>query len=153
MLYWVIAFSWAIVGTIIFWIVLSSKWSKKDPLYEHMLDTIRVLHPNIPGFPGYLDLKFSVLRHAIAFLISAVIIFFVEYRWILTTILFLNLLYAYSSIARYRSRKNYINEVTAGRKESPIKEYLILPVKDSFCTVIHSVVSSLLLYVLFALRP
>lgn len=152
MLYWSISLSWVIIGTLIFWCILSSKWAKLDPLFIRMLDTLRVFNP-IPGHPGYLDLKFTLLRHAVAFLLSAVVIFFVKFEWILWVVLFLNVLYSYSSISRYRFRKQYIEESSKKPGKEAVTDFLAIPVKDSFCAVIFSVICSVLLFALYAIRP
>lgn len=151
-MFWIIALAWGVLGTALFWIALSIKWSKIDPLFQRMFDTFRVFHP-IPGFPGYLDLKFSVLRHTVAFLISAALIFWVPINWISNIVLFLNILYTWMTISRYRVRKRDVDETAMRPNGKATAEIIAIPVKDSFCVVVFSVICTALLYILFAIRP
>lgn len=152
MVYWVIALAWCVGGTFVFWCFLSFKWAKLDPFFVRTLDTFRTLNP-IPGYPRYMDLKFTLLRHAVAFLISAVAIFFVKINFILTLILFLNVLYAYIVISRYRYRKRYLAETAKNSDSEALLSFISIPVKDSFCTVVFSVLCVVILYILYAFRP
>jgi len=152
MLYWVITFSWGIIGAIIFWNILSKKWAKIDPIIVRTLATIRVLNP-IPGDSGYLDLKFTLIRHAVAFLLSSAAVYFIKQRWILTFVLLLNVLYAISTVQRYKYRKNYIHEEAKRPESEALVSIMSIPVKDSFCAVVYSVVCPILLYVLYIIRP
>lgn len=152
MLYWIIVLAWSVIGTLIFWFILSVKWSKLDPLFVRMLDTFRVMNP-IPGYPGYLDLKFTVLRHAIVFIISSTLIFYVKVKFVLSIVLFLNLIYAYSTISRYRFRKQHLRDTARRPNSEATLSFISIPVRDSFCTVVYSVLCVVFLYVLFAIRP
>lgn len=152
MLYWTIVLSWGIIGTIIFWSILSKKWKKINPIYTRMFDSLRAINP-IPGDPGYLDIKFTLVRHAASFLVSSFIIYFVKPKWILTIILMMNVLYAVSVVSRYKYRKRYIQEESMNPESAALISIISIPVKDSFCSVVYSVLCSVLLYVLYALRP
>lgn len=152
MIYWSISLLWGIIGLFIFWGILSAKWAKLDPLFVRMLDKFRLLNP-IPGHPGYMDLKFSLLRHSFVFLVSAVLIFFVKVKFVLTITLTLNVFYAYSTVSRYKYRKRYLQETAREPDSEALVSYLAVPVKDSFCVVVYSVVCAIILYVLYAIRP
>lgn len=151
-MYWVIALSWFIGGTVVFWSVLSSKWNRIDPLFRRFLQTSRIFHP-IPGDPGYLDLKFSVLRHSIVFVISSIVIYFVKIDFVLTVVLFLNILYCLLSVSRYRIRKKDVAETAARPDGQATAEIISIPVKDSFCAVVHALISAVLIWILYAIRP
>lgn len=151
-MYWAITFSWFIVGTVVFWSVLSNKWNKIDPLFRKVLQTSRIFHP-VPGDSGYLDLKFSMLRHSIAFLIFSAIIYFVKVDFVLSIILFLNVLYCWLPISRYRFRKKDVAETAMRPNGQATAEIISIPVKDSLCTVTHAIISAILIWVLYAIRP
>ena len=151
-MYWIIAIAWCVLGTAAFWITLSTKWKRIDPLFQGMFETFRVFHP-IPGFPGYLDLKFSILRHAVVFLVSAVLIYWVQVKWLINVVLFLNILYAWTPISRYKHRKRDVVETAMRPNGKNTAAIIAIPVRDSFCVVVFSVVCTAILYVLFAIRP
>ena len=151
-MYWAIALSWGIGGTVVFWCVLSSKWNRIDPIFRQVLQTSRIFHP-VPGYPGYLDLKFSVLRHSVIFLISSVVIYFIKINFISTIILFLNAIYCLFPICRYRFRKKDVAEAYARPNGQATAEIISIPVKDSFCTVAHAILSAALIGVLYIICP
>ena len=148
MLYWIISFSWFVVGTIAFWCILSRKWSKLDRVFVRIIETLRAMNPNIPGHTGYLDLKFSVIRHAAVTLISSAIIFLVGIRSIAQIVLFLNVLYAYAPISRYKSRKRYLQELRiAGHSDTA--SILSPLVRDSLCPIVHAIACVFILFILY----
>jgi len=149
-MYWIISFSWCVVGTAIFWMSLSAKWRRLDTAKVLTIDTFRVLHPVAPGHKNYLDLKFTLLRHAAAFLISSIIIFFVNSSFLIKLVLFLNILYIWSPVGRYRYRKKYIKEIMNDEAKETVS-FLNTLVKDSFCTVVYSVICVVFLYVLYGI--
>lgn len=151
-MYWIIALLWFFLGTIAFWVVLGSRWNKIDPIFQSVLQTSRIFHP-VPGEPGYLDLKFSVLRHSIVFLASSAIIFWVKANFILSILLFINVLYCMMSISRYQFRKKDVAEAAMRPNGQATATIIAIPVRDSFCAVVHAVVCVILLYVLYAIRP
>ena len=151
-MFWIIAIAWCVIGTAVFWITLSIKWSRIDPLYKRMFDAFRVFHP-IPGLPGYLDLKFSVIRHAVVFLISAAIIFWVNIKWIVNVVLFLNILYAGMTISRYKGRKRDVVETAMRPGGKDTASIIAIPVRDSFCVVVFSVICTAIAFILLAVRP
>ena len=150
-MYWIISILWSVLGTIAFCSFLTYRWNKIDPFWQQMLDTFRILHP-IPG-PGYLDLKFSIIRHALFFLASSFIIFYVKIRFILNSILFLNVLYCWMPITRYKFRKKDVAEASARPSGQSTASAISVPIKDSFCTVVHAVGCVIILYILYAIRP
>lgn len=150
-MFWIITIAWFILGTAAFWIMLSIKWARIDPLFRRMFETFRVFHP-IPGFPNYLDLKFSVLRHAIVFLASSALIFWVNTKWFISVLLFLNVLYAWLTISRYTHRKRDVAETAMRPTGKDTAAIIAIPVRDSFCVVVFSVICSATLYILFAIK-
>lgn len=150
-MYWLISILWTFIGLIGFWTALSKKWSKMDRLTIGALQTVRVFHP-VPGDAGYLDLKFSIVRHSILFLIASVLFFFVKSDFVLTIILYVSLIYhIIIPVSRYRARTNHIAALK--KESSATAEFAAVPVKDSFCVVIHAIISFVLTWVLYAIRP
>lgn len=153
MTYWMISFSWAVLGTAVFWCVLSSKWKKIDPLYASCIHSYRILEPIIPGDPGYLDIKFTLVRHGFTFLVSSFIIYFVKVKFILSIILIMNGLYALSTISRYNYRRRYLQEEAKNPDNESSISIISIPVKDSLCAVVYSVLCVVILYILYVTRP
>ena len=151
-MFWIITIAWFILGTAAFWITLSIKWTRIDPLFQGLFETFRIFHP-IPGFPNYLDLKFSVLRHAVVFLVSAALIFWINIKWVIGLVLFLNVLYAGMTISRYKHRKRDVAETALRPNSKDTATIIAIPVRDSFCVVVFSVICSALLYILSAIKP
>lgn len=153
-MYWIIALSWTIVGFVVFWLHLSQRWQKIDALSRLTVRTLGVFHP-VPADAelGYLPLQFSIARHAFVFLVSSVVIYFVKADIVLTIVLLVNLLYCWSPISRYRYRKKDIAETASKPNGQATAQMLSIFVKDSFCTIIHSVGCIIILYVLYAIRP
>lgn len=151
MLYWIISIAWCIVGTAVFWYIMSSKWNKLDCFFVRTIDTFRTMHPNMPGHPGYLDLKSTIIRHAAATLVFSVILFFVDAKILVRILLFLNVLYACTPISRYKSRKKYLQDLrTAGHGDTAS---ILLPlVRDSFIPVIHAIICAVVIFVLYGIR-
>ena len=145
-MYWVITFGWTILGCLILWTLLSIKWNRIDPLISSMFHTMRRFH-GTPGTEGYLDLKFSVLRHSVVFLLSALVIALFDSRFMTSVISFVNLLYCWMPIARYRYRKKELHSVRS-EGSAELAGFMAIPIKDSFCTVVHAVISTVLIYIL-----
>lgn len=148
MLYWIITLSFTFVGTAIAWIMLSHLWKQFDFI------TIRVLPQlskwnNMPGDPNYMDLKFSLARHAFMFLVTATIMYWIQSP--LIRIIFLLGGYAFYTatlISRYQYRKDIINNLAASEESKALAEMLTKPFKDSKVVVIYSVCAELVLFVL-----
>lgn len=154
-MYWCIALLWFIGGSVLFWSILSSKWNRMDALTRSTLRFSRIFH-SVPGYPSYLDLKLSMLRHAIFFLISAIIIYFTDWEkndFISNTILFLNLLYCGLSIFRYRGRKRELAKLAADPEQQCVAEMIAIPIKDSFCVVVHAALCPIIVTILFIIKP
>ena len=149
-MYWTISLGWSIVGTVFLWIILSNRWNRLDHFHRVMIRQIRIFH-QIPGTDGYFDLKFSVLRHAVVFLVSAIFMSWARVGFFTTTITFLNLVYCYFPIARYRFRKKEVlNAENEGSTE--LASFMSILVRDSFCCVLHAVISAILLYILILFK-
>ncbi len=152
-MYWIIALLWSIVGTILFWGYLSKQWKKIDVLEKMSLRTLGIFH-SVPADPdtGYLRLQFSILRHAVVFLLTAVLIYVIDSSVITTILLFLNMFYCWSPISKYRYRKQDM-EKTASQPDGKATASLLSGfVKDSFSTVVHAISSMVIIYILFAIK-
>ena len=85
------------------------------------------------------------------FLLSAALIAWIDSRFITSIITYANLLYCLLTIARYRFRKKEVrNAINRGEQE--LANFMAVPVKDSFVTVIHAVTSVVILYILPVLK-
>ena len=155
-MYWFVTFFTSVILAVVFWVTLTRKWDKtaqKDGniyWYADMIKMARTFDPDLPGFDSYMDQKFSLLRHSVIFLISSLVLYFLHGGFLENCILVGNVLYAYLSISRYRYRMREC--VNAKSIEGPAKQLRMALVKDSFITVIYSVVCSLSLFVLLYLR-
>ena len=171
-MYWTITLAVSLGGLLLLWAILSAKWNRvsgaNDPvcrtLNTQLINSVRAAEPWLPGDPGYLDLKFSVLRHAFVFAVSAVILRFVGYGFWETVITFVNLLYAWLPISRYRYRKKLLSE-TAARNRRDLREHpedadgfrAILRlhenlIRDSFVVVPYGVICCVALVILMLLK-
>ena len=153
-MYWFITILWSTVGTALFWRHLSKQWQNRDIFEKMSIRTLSAFH-SIPADPdtGYLSLQFSMARHAVTFLISAVILYFTKSLIVIIILFIFNTLYCWSPISRYRYRKQDLIETAARPEGSSTANLLSGFVKDSFCTVIHAVCSTLLLYMLLIIKP
>ena len=151
-MYWFITLLWFIGGIVIFWIILSHKWNRIDPLFRQALQYCRTFHP-VPGDPSYIDLKFSMLRHSVFFLISSVILYFSDSGFVLNIILFLNSLYAALSIFRYWGRKHELAALSADPEKRNVATMIAVPIKDSFSVVIHAILCPILITILLIIKP
>ena len=129
-MYWIITLSVSIGGLLLLWTILTAKWSRVTCAHDSidhrfqlsLIHTTRTLQPWLPGDPGYLDLKFSVLRHAFVFGVSAVILRFVGYGFWESVVAWANLLYALIPANRYRSRKRMLG-LTAAENRRDLQEH------------------------------
>lgn len=167
-MYWIITLSVSIGGLLLLWTILTAKWSRVTCAHDSidhrfqlsLIHTTRTLQPWLPGDPGYLDLKFSVLRHAFVFGVSAVILRFVGYGFWESAITFVNLLYVWLPISRYRYRKKMTEALAAenrrAHRDNPeeaegFREILKLHnalIRDSFVVIPYAIVCWLSLYLL-----
>lgn len=155
-MYWFVVFFTSVILAAVFWVILTRKWDKTAQKseniywYADMIRMARTFDPDLPGFDGYMDQKFSLLRHSLIFLISSVALYFLHSGFLENCILVVNVLYAHLSISRYRYRMREC--VQAKPIEGPAKQLRTALVKDSFTTVIYSVICAFSLFVLLYLR-
>lgn len=151
-MYWKIALVWLIAATSILWYVLSEKWKTLDEFEKVGIARFRMMNP-IPGMENYMDLKFSVIRHALCFLISSLLIYYVNLSWIIYIVMAVNALYTLLPVLRYMNRKRYLEERSReSENSSAAVKYMSIPVKDSFCTVVYSVLSYVVLAALMFIK-
>lgn len=150
-MYWIIALSFSLIGTIIAWIILTCLWNKYDPIMIRTLPTLRI-GTNMPGEYNYLDLKFSLLRHAFMFLVTAAIIFWVDSRIIIKIFLYGYGFYTTSAIMRYLNRKKILKEFSSSG-ETSLAETLEKPFKDSRVVVLYSICALIVVFILYGIRP
>ena len=160
-MYWTITLLISLGGLVVCWSILSARWQtvsgsrSYDPvrraMYPRLIQLARTFHPILPGHPGYMDLKFSLLRHALAFFVSAGLLRLLGSRFWETALLGANLLYAGLTVWVYLQRKQELQEIAL---ESTEREQLTVPtrlVRDSFVVVAYSVIAAASLYLLLYL--
>ena len=89
-----------------------------------------------------------MLRHAVAFFIAAVLIYYVKNKFALQMILLFSLLYADARVYTYIERKKHLTTV-----EKTSCEIYSIPVYDSFYVVVYSILCVVFLYILYGIRP
>lgn len=152
-MYWTLSIAWFLGGLIVFWATLTKKWRSIDSLTLCVLRSARMFHP-IPGDVGYWDLKFSVLRHTVFFLIASILFFFVKSDFVLTVVLAVSMLYhGVMPVQRYRVRKDHIASLYRDEESRASAEFCAIPVRDSFCVVVHAIITLVLTWILYAIRP
>lgn len=158
-MYWSITLLVSLGGAALCWSILSSRWrivsGAGDPVLRviapQLIQSARTMHPVLPGQPEYLDLKFSLLRHALAFFVSAGLLWLWDSRFWETVLLWANLLYAGLTAWAYSNRKQELQEIAL---ESTERIQLVIPtrlVRDSFIVVAYSVIAAASLYLLLYL--
>ncbi len=150
MLYWIIAALWCVLGTAIFWIIFSAKWAEMACDIAERVKASTMTH-GTPGYRNYADLKFSILRHAVFFLLVASLMYIWPNKilcWIVTTF---QLWYSLLPILRYNSRRKILAELDAAGVEDA--DFLKKPISDSFLCVIHAALCVVFTYVLYWIRP
>ena len=152
MYYWIITLVFALVGTAIAWRLLTHLWNKYDRITITILPQLRA-GTNMPGEYNYWDLKFSLLRHAVMFLVTAAIMFWVESRIIINVFFYGYGFYTTSVIVRYLGRKDIIKNLSATEEEKALADMLTKPFKDSRVVLIYSICASVVVFVLYAIRP
>lgn len=153
-MYWIITILWSIVGTLFFWRHLSKRWNKLNPIDKMFIPVLSRSH-FIPAEPdtGYLGLQFSIVRHAVVFLISALVLYFAKPYVVISILFSLNTLYCWFPISRYRFRRQDLKETAASPDKAHYVDLLSALVKDSFCTVVHTICCVLILFILLAIKP
>ena len=153
-MYWIITLAWSILGTISFWIYLSKQWKNINSIDKMFIPVLNRSHFT-PADPdtGYLGLQFSIVRHAVVFLISALILYFASPSIVIYILFPLNASYCWSPISRYRFRRQDLKETSASPDKSHYADLLSIFVKDSFCTVVHAICCVLILFLLLAIKP
>lgn len=152
MYYWIITLVFTFVGTTIAWKILSHLWNKYDIITIRVLPDLRAGY-YMPGDQNYLDLKFSLARHAFMFAVTAAIMFWIKSRFVLNIFFYGYNFYTASVISRYLRRKNILKELSTSAEEKALAEILTKPFKDSRVVLIYSICASVLVCILYAIRP
>lgn len=153
-LYWVISIAWTLFSIVFFCLFLTVRWKKLDPFDRISVDRLSILH-SVPGNSelGYLDLKFSIIRHSVAFLATSFIFFFVKIQFILYIVLVLSSVYCWFPIFRYINRKKHLQETMLRPEGSAVARLIAVHIQNSTCTFVNAIIIGVLQFVLFALRP
>jgi len=150
MLYWIITALWCVFGTAIFWIIFNAKWAGMD---RDIADRVKAstMTYGTPGYQNYADLKFSILRHTVFFLIVASLMYIWPNKILCGIVATFELLYSLLPIQRYNARRKILAELTAAGEDDA--NFLKKPVSDSFLCVIHAALCVVFTYVLYGIRP
>lgn len=158
-MYWTIAIVLPIIGLFLVWSALSAKWrhisGEGDSFSVFQKSSIHMAQtflPSLPGQAGYLDLKFSALRHTVVFIIVAFILFFANGFWE-SFLLWVNLLYTLTLWLRYSARKRMVNSPACLELHESTQSTARSLVKDSFGVVIYGSFLVLLSYILLFCKP
>lgn len=140
---------------------INAKWKYyvADDVFPeiNMLISSNRLYRVWPTDYRFFSLKFSVLRHTAASLLSAIAIWFVDLNLLNTALLTLNALYACTALLRYIPRRQTYNsckEAAGAGDISDISVAIFTPVKNA-CLVscIASIANYVLLLAVYAARP
>ena len=155
--YWAIVIAVSVVGFAFCWAILTSKWRKIsgakngfEKIQTMIVHMSKVLY-GMPGDQGYMDLKFSLLRHAFIFAVFSVVIYFAGKSWISVVLLVLSLIYSYIPYLRYRSRIDLVNELIEEDGKTEVAKQCRQATKDSLVVVFYSFAAMLSLFVLYNL--
>lgn len=158
-MYWTISIIISVILTIIFWSMLSRRWRNlvsgtNDILSREYVQVISIFASkyNLPGMTGYMDLKFSLLRHAIVFALFAVILYFAKVKWLETITTFFFLLYTFNAIIRYRRRVKVLN-IVYSQEEPHVFTLCKNTVKNSSLVMWYSIIATIALYILLLVKP
>lgn len=154
-MYWTITLLYLFVGTISAWKYLTWLWNKYDPFTLRALPTLRAFGTGhyFPGDYNYMDLKFSLARHAFMFMVTAAIMFWVKSSVIINIFTWGYSLYTCSAVTRYLNRRNLLNEVAKRENEKALAETLMKPLKDSKVVVTYSICANIVMWILYLIRP
>lgn len=151
-IYWGVTLGFLLVGTTTAWMTLTHLWNKHDRFVVAVLSQLRMGHP-LPGDNNYLDLKFSLTRHAFMFIVSAAVMYWVRSRFISNVCYWGYGLYTVSVVLRYLNRKDYIKNLATSAEARELVDLLTKPLKDSRVVLIYSVCASIITIILYAIRP
>ena len=151
-MYWIITSAFAFAGTIAAWKILTYLWNKYDPIIVRSLPMLRAGH-HMPGEYKYMDLKFSLARHAFMFLVTAAIMFWVESSIIINIFFYGYGFYTASVIVRYIQRKDILKALSNEAESAALVEILTKPFKDSRVVLIYSICAEVVIFVLYFIRP
>lgn len=153
MLYWSITLIFTFVGAFLGWITLTHCWNKLDKVIVNVLPTLR-MGTYMPGEYRYLDLKFSLVRHAFVFLVTASLIYAVKSRIALYVFVLGNGFYSISTLTRYWKRRDILEQLKNESEESrSLANLLGDPFRASRVVVVYSILSGLLALFLYGVRP
>lgn len=147
------------MGFILCIIYISYIWKKNfgDELFgDTLLYATNGLTGVLPTDGKFLSLKFSAFRHAFVFIVFALLIYFVNIKWLNSVLLWLNLCYAITAVLRQRTRKKMMKEMWTEVENDPDDEIVCLQkqtLKATGSVSVYSVYLALLLYVVYAIRP
>lgn len=130
---------------------IGSKWRYYANGYPSQITSLRRFNAFARVWPcddGFASLKWSAARHTFITIAFSFLVWYVNIRWINSTLLTLCALYALSTVSRYRVRlRDYKDAGDASQR-------MLRPVKSAcFSVVIMSWADYLILMVCYALRP
>ncbi len=114
-MWWLVLIFCGISG-IICWIALSKKWltatDNNNYFNLQLINMLRVFHPILPGaHQGFMDLKWTIVRHGVIGILSAVLAWYINVSFIEILLVVLNLFYAITVVSRYRKRSDELSDI------------------------------------------
>jgi hypothetical protein len=163
---WWIVLAVSIIVGFACWVALSKKWltaTDNNSFFNlKLIEMLLVFHPILPGaHPGFMDLKWTIVRHGFVASASAVLIWFVDIGFLEILVVSLNLLYAIMAANRYRNRKeefatiwyeesrNNQTDHANGRIARPLAEASKIPAVYSF--IVYAALQLMLIYKWFSI--
>ena len=132
---------------------ISRKWAFYDEGFLSIvnysaLHSHNVLSRSWPEDAGFLSLKFSALRHTVAALVSAVLIWFLDIRFFNTLLLSATAIYICPCFLLYRARVSDYQTAPSAAHE------FLKPVKQACLSVlICAIADYLILLTVYGMRP
>ena len=151
-MFWVFTVLFTIIGVCASFVILTILYKKHiNSWFEQ--DTLMIYAFNgMPHCKVYWDLKFSILRHAVVFLVAAVIFYYSDVSWLIRIFLYGYSFYTTTTLLRYWYRKDIIkSNIAEGRLA--LADSLKNPLKASMVVVFFSVCANISLFILYAIRP
>lgn len=111
----------------------------------------------LPTDKKFLSLKFSAFRHAMVFLVSASLIYFINIEWLNSILLWLNFVYAALAVWRQTTRKKDMKKIWTLRDYSgeyqDVMKWQKQTLKATGSVAVYSVYLVILLYCVYGVRP
>ena len=146
------------MGTVLALIAVRRSWTKvfgsvhdkfRVQMAAAILGEFPIFYPNFPCDIGFRSLMWSVFRHAVIFLLSGSLIYFVNNDILNFILFFINIVYVWMVWIRYKVCSKEIKKLRGNKSDSPVLPYLEAGRKGTLAVLIYSIY----LYILLVLFP